>query len=137
MQLIQIQTLIDITDNSVTRYLPGKELQYAQKKNFTTLLQCLGLRSIIEYESPPSMDLIELPSKVFGSRHTGYHNLWTFTFSPDQEDVYSDGTNPLGLLIEDINSVPIQLKLHETINMDRAVFDMFGKSWRNTVVRLL
>lgn len=137
MQKIRIYTLVDITNTGITRYVPGKEIEYAQNKNWNTFTQCLGLRSIILYDEPPTRDLMVPSSVGLGNVHKGLHNVWSFTFYPDQDDVYHDGIDPLGLLIGDVADVPVLTNLHETINISKRVFDISSSATRNICIKLL
>ena len=56
MELIQSKTLIDITNTRVIRERKGTPLAFNQNKNFITLIQCLEIRSIISYDSPPLVE---------------------------------------------------------------------------------
>lgn len=136
MQQILIQTLIDITRSKNVRPGKGDGLELNQFINFTTLLQCIELRSVINYDQNPLNEIIELPNNFFGSSYRGNHKVWKFTFRTDRNNVYDNDGNPLGKLIEDIHGVPILKSLTETINIDRAIFDCKDKSLRNTVITL-
>jgi hypothetical protein len=53
MEIIEIKTLVDITNTNVRRVNQGTQMQFFQFRNWTTLLQCISLRSNIEYEHDP------------------------------------------------------------------------------------
>jgi hypothetical protein len=57
METIEIKTLIDITNTNKARSLAGQEFEHNQFKNWTTLLQCLGLRAIIHYDNSSTVPL--------------------------------------------------------------------------------
>jgi len=135
MKIIEIQTLIDITNTKVNR--PRKDFlkEYDQFKNFVTLKQCLELRSIINYQTDPVVETKDVKNLDFGSKFKGKHNVWTFRFSPDRSGVYSDGISEIGLLVEDIHEVPFIQNLTETINIARPVFDLKDTESKNTIIK--
>lgn len=138
MEQIEIQTLIDITKPNVFRPGQGSLLEQNQYKNWITLQQCIGLRSIIEYDYPPTSELIDIKGMGFGSKYKGTHRVWSFSFSPDRSLAYDDSNgNLIGLLLNDVNQVPIIEKLNETINISKAVFDLDSTQFRNTIIRVL
>ena len=50
MEIITIKTLVDITKPNVQRPGQGSPLEQSQYKNWITLQQCIGLRSVIAYD---------------------------------------------------------------------------------------
>ena len=138
MQIIEIQTLVDITDTKVARPKQGTALQHDQHRNFTTLKQCVEIRSIIDYDTGPQMEIKDIKGLGFGSDFKGKHAVWTFRFFPDREGVYvSDDGNVIGSLIEDVHSVPVIQKLTETINIEQAIFELHNPSTKNTIIKAL
>lgn len=137
METIQIKTLIDVTDSGVYRYSKERELEYNQNKNWTTLLQTIGLRALIEFDQTVVCENTELRAMGFGEKHRGVHNVWSLTFRTDRDQSYANEKSPIGLLLSDLHEVPIIENLTETINMNRPVFDTQSRFWRNTVVKLL
>jgi len=138
METIQIKTLIDITNPKVYRPGQGSMLEQNQYKNWTTFQQCIGLRSLIEYDSNPTSEIVDLKGLGFGNRYRGEHRVWTFEFRPDRSLAYdNDQGDVIGLLKEDINSVPIIEKLTETINIKHAVFDLESPQNRNIIIKAL
>jgi hypothetical protein len=136
METITIKTLIDITNSGVHRPKINAEKEFNQHKNWITLLQCIGLRSIIEYDNDPTFELIDLKDSKFGKKYKGRHRVWSFSFRTDRSSPYATDLNALDLLIHDLHQVPILEKLEETINMSKAVFDLLDDSYRNTVVEI-
>jgi hypothetical protein len=136
MDLIEIQTLIDITNTRVVRPNQGTPLEYDQHRNFITLIQCVELRSIINYSSSPKLELIDITGMGFGSDYAGLHNVWTFSFMPDRVGVYSiDRRGAAGALTDDIDGVPVIKNLTETINIERAIFDCNNIATKNTIIK--
>lgn len=134
METIEIKTLVDITNTKVIRPNQGTQLELDQNRNFITLTQCAEIRSIISYMLPPSVETVEIKDLGFGSKYKGKQKVWTFTFQPDREDVYLDENNHIGHLIKDLNGVPCIKNLSETINIDKAIFDLEDGPTKNTIV---
>jgi hypothetical protein len=137
MQTIEIKTLIDITDTKVARPNQGTQLELDQYRNFVTLKQCIEIRSIISYDSSPEMQVVDIKDLGFGSKYKGKHAVWTFRFNPDRTDVYSDGISSVGSLYGDIEGVPVIKKLTETINIEKAIFELIDASSKNTVIKAI
>lgn len=137
MEKIQIKTLMDVTNTRVIREIRGKELQHNQYKNWTTLLQCIGLRCIITFDEPAVCEFQDVRAQGFGEKHRGEHNVWSFIFYTDRDQAYATEKSPIGFLISDVHEVPVIEKLTETINMNRPVFDTQSRFWRNTVIKLI
>ena len=138
MEIIEIQTLVDITNTGVKRANQGSILEFNQFKNWVTLNQCLELRSIITYEFNPQVEEVDIKGLNFGTNYKGKHRVWKFRFHPDREGAYrSEEGDPVGLLVESLDQVPIIKKLSESVNIDTAVFDCTSKAFKNTIVRLI
>lgn len=136
MEIIEVKTLIDITNTKVIRLSQGSQIQLDQQRNFITLMQCIEIKSIIEYTNPPQIDFIDIKNLGFGSNYKGRNKIWTFKFKTDRSGVYLDSdNNPIGLLIEDIHEVPIIKNLNETINIEVSIFDCKDQKTKNTMVR--
>lgn len=137
MQTIEIQTLVDITDTKVARPNQGTALQHDQFRNFTTLRQCVEIRSIISYDASPSVETVDVKDMGFGSKFKGKHQVWTFRFYPDRTGAYIEGQDEVGALINDVNGVPVIQKLTETINMDTAMFEVKDAATKNTIIKAI
>ena len=136
MEIIEIQTLVDITNTKVNRPNQGTQLAYDQNRNFITLRQCVELRSVVSFDMPPQPAKVDIKDMEFGSQYKGKHTVWTFSFIPDRMGVYqsTDG-NLVGYLIEDMDGVPVIINLTETINIDRAIFDCKDPVTKNTIIK--
>jgi hypothetical protein len=138
MELIQIKTLVDITNTRVTRPNQGTQLALDQNKNFITLMQCIEIRSIVTYDMPPTVETVDVKGMGFGSEYKGKHKVWTFTIRTDRDGVYIDPEgNPVGKLVSDLNNVPVIKSLTETINIDRAIFECADALSKNTIITAL
>jgi hypothetical protein len=137
MQTIEIQTLVDITDTRVARPNQGTPLQHDQYRNFTTLRQCVEIRSIISYGASPTVETVDVKDLGFGSQYKGKHKVWTFRFYPDRSGAYFENNNEVGALLDDVNGVPVIQKLTETINMDTAMFELKNAATKNTIIKAI
>ena len=135
METIEIKTLIDITNTKVSRPNQGTVEEYDQYRNFTTLMQCIGLRCIIHYDDSPTVEEVDVKGMGFGSAYKGKQKVWTFKFRPDRALAYEDNENPIGLLVHDMHEVPIINSLTETINIDKAVFFTYESQFKNTIIK--
>jgi hypothetical protein len=137
MQVIEIKTLVDITDTKVNRPRAGLQLEHDQFRNFTTLRQCVEIRSNIMYDTSPSSEVSDVKGMGFGSNYKGKHTVWTFRFTPDRTGAYVGETNDIGALLNDVDQVPVIQKLTETINMDKAIFELKDLATKNTIIKAL
>lgn len=137
METIQIQTLVDITNTRVIRPNQGTPLEYDQNRNFITLRQCVELRSIVFFDNPPHIAVVDITGMGFGKAFNGKHRVWTFKFTPDRAGVYTDSTgNVIGNLLDDMNAVPIIKNLTESINIEKAIFNCKDMDVRNTIIQV-
>jgi hypothetical protein len=137
METIEIRTLIDITNTGARRANQGSAKEVDQYKNWTTLNQCLGIRSNIEYDEIPSVETVDVKDQGFGSSFKGKQKMWVWRFRPDRTGAYSDDIDRIGTLVTDLDKVPIIKNLDETVNISKAVFDLTDETARNTIVRLV
>ena len=137
MEVIEIKTLVDITNTNVRRINQGTQQELDQFRNWTTLMQCIGMRAIIAYDRDPTSEIIDITSSKFGSNFKGKHRVWTFHFRPDRSDAFADHNDPILLLKHDLDKIPVILNLTETINTVVAVFDSTDKTVANTVIKAL
>jgi hypothetical protein len=138
MLIIEISTLVDITNTKVLRPNQGTQLEIDQNRNFITLKQCAEIRSVISFDSKPTVETRDLKGLGFGSAYTGKHRVWTFTFIPDRADAYTDAElNPLGELSNDFTGIPIIKNLTETVNISKAMFDCKDNVVKNIIFKAL
>jgi hypothetical protein len=136
MDIIEIQTLVDITKTRVIRLNQGTQLEYDQNRNFVTLIQCAEIRSVVSYNNPPLVQDLEISGMGFGNEYTGVHRVWTINIIPDRMGVYNLGNNnPVEGLVDDIDGVPIIKNLTETINMSKAIFNCKDPFSKNTIIK--
>ena len=137
MDVIEIRTLVDITNTNVRRINQGTQLELDQYRNWTTLQHCIGMRAIIDYDRDPLIETVDVKELGFGSDFKGRHQVWTFRFRTDRPEAFASQGNPVALLEEDLNMVPVIVNLTETINTQRAVFDTFDDKSKNTLVKAI
>lgn len=138
MEIIQIKTLVDITNTKVIRANQGSQLELDQNRNFITLCQCVELRSVVSYDAGSVISSQDIKSLGFGSAYKGKHTVWTFRFSPDRAGAYeTEQGNRIGSLLNDLNEIPVIKNLTETINIDKAIFDLTDIVHKNTVITVL
>lgn len=137
MQVIEIQTLVDITDTKVNRPKQGLQLEHDQYRNFTTLKQCIEIRSNIIYDTSPSCETKDVKDLGFGTNYKGKQKVWTFRFSPERSGAYAERGNEIAALVEDVDAVPVIQKLSETINMDKAIFELKDSATKNTIIKAI
>lgn len=135
MQEFTVHTLIDITESRKLRKEAGFEIEYQQQQNFIMMLQTIGMRANPHYTTGPKFKTVDVESLGFGSEYTGSHTVWTFNFYIEFDSGFTDSQgNRTGLLVEDLNFVPVICNLKETINPKLCVFDTKSSQHRNTVV---
>lgn len=134
METIEIKTLIDITNSGVRRFNQGSAKEYDQYKNWTTLNQCIEIRSVIFYNTTPTSETIDVKGLGFGSEYKGKQKVWTWRFHPDQHEAFGKA---LELLLNDLDGVPFIKKLDETVNIEQAVFDLKDTAKKNTILTLV
>jgi len=123
-----ITTLIDITRTNPTRSETDK-LKLSQQANFNSLLQAIGLRSNISWETDPKMYTGTLPDPFEGKA-----NHWVWTFDTERDDTFLTGTDPVGLLLDDLHGVPIIDQLNNSVDIYPAVVKTKGKGINTSVV---
>jgi hypothetical protein len=137
MQTIEIKTLVDITNTNVARPNQGTQLAHDQYRNFVTLKQCAEIRSNILYDFSPEMQIVDVKDLGFGSKYKGKHAVWTFRFNPERTNVYVNERDEIGGLLDDVQGVPVIEKLTETINIEKAIFELIDASSKNTVIKAI
>tara|TARA_R110000796_G_scaffold45937_6_gene111124 strand:+ start:14429 stop:14854 length:426 start_codon:yes stop_codon:yes gene_type:complete len=117
-------TLVDITQTGITRSSDSVvRKERNQQRNYETLVQTIGLRcqpvSIITPELLLNQDM-SLYS--FGTDFGGRNSVWKMCFAIEHVDVFRQGDDPVGLLLEDVNQTPILTLLDETATLRTPIF---------------
>jgi hypothetical protein len=116
MARYQVITLVDITRTHASRYETDK-IKLGQQANFNALQQAIGLRSNFSFLSDPNQQSGQLPRDLEGRA-----TYWTWNFDTERDSVFLKEDNPVGLLIDDINGVPITNQLNNSVDIDPAAF---------------
>ena len=130
MARYQIKTLVDITRTNVTRS-DTDEVRIGQQHNFNSLVQAIGLRANVQWDTDPSMHSGTLPKPFNGKA-----NHWVWQFEVEQPDIFLKGNDPVGLLVDDINGVPVVPNLKNTADIHPAVFQTKGENI-NTYISII
>ena len=120
MPRYQILTLVDITRTSPSRSETDK-LKLAQQANFNSLLQAIGLRSNVSWVKDPVMRTGRLPDPLDGAA-----THWHWIFDAERDEVFLKDGNSVGLLIEDLNGIPIIGNLLNSVDLEPACFLSYG-----------
>ena len=105
MHQYSLQTTVDITRSLAERDSQDPIAQ-GQQSNFNTLLQTIGLRANIEWSEDPKQ----------------INDYWYWTFQVERADVFLEGNNPVALLQQDLNGVPVIGNLTNTFAVYPPVF---------------
>jgi hypothetical protein len=118
-------TLVDITETGVTRDRGTQELERNQQRNWETVLQCIGLRA-----QPMHMvckvSRAELSEYEFGEMYTGMHQIWSFAFTVEHENVFQKEKDKLYYINQSFDQVPIITGLNETARFLLPIFYTSG-----------
>ena len=120
MPRYQIITLVDITRTNPARSETDK-LKLAQQANFNSLLQAIGLRSNVSWVKDPVMKTGRLPDPLDGAA-----THWQWTFDAERDEVFLKDSDPVGLLKDDLNGIPIIGNLTNSVELDPACFFSTG-----------
>lgn len=112
MARYKIKTTVDITRSNPDRGDPD-QVRQAQQNNFNTLIQAIGMRANIEWIHNPLRSMLESQGKIA---------YWLWEFEVDQADVFLSNGDPVALLKQDLQGVPILKNLTETETFSKACF---------------
>ena len=122
MARFQIITLVDITQTNPHRSETDQHL-LSQQANFNSLVQAIGLRANVAWMSTPKERNGALPRDIDGKAV-----YWTWSFDVERDDVFLKDSNSVGLLIDDLNGVPIIPNLNNSVDLDPACFISKGET---------
>lgn len=138
MKRFRVLTLVDITETRQNRKEANKDFEYQQQQNFVTLLQAIGMRVNPLYQNSPKMTTENLKAHNFGSAFTGSHTVWSWDFMIEYEDGFTDEHgDETGLLVSDLNLVPVITGLKETAKFTFNVFNTKSDTDRNTYILII
>ena len=130
MPRYRITTLVDITRTNATRS-ETDEKRISQQANFNSLIQAISMRANVEWQTDPVKTDGRLPKPWDGRA-----NYWTWEFDVERDQVFEQDGDPVYLLRDDLNTVPIISKLDESIDLDPSAFITSGEHI-NTIVEII
>lgn len=119
-------TLIDITETKVLTQSVEQQKQRNQQRNWETINQLLSLRAQLLEFNYLSMVSADVADYAFGINYTGTHNIWSFDFAVEREDIYAVNHDKYGALKDDFKIAPIILGLDETATPPLPLFYASG-----------
>jgi hypothetical protein len=120
MERYKITTLVDITRSKATRTETDR-LKIGQQANFNSLIQAIGIRANIEWDTDPKFLDGRLPDFIQGSG-----SYWIWEFYTERDSVFAKGNDSVFLLKEDLQGVPIINRLNNTVEIFPAIFQTKG-----------
>jgi hypothetical protein len=120
MARYKIITLIDITRSQPAREETDK-IKLGQQANFNSLLQAIGLRSNVAWNRDPKKHTGTLPDRIGGK---AIH--WIWEFDCEREEVFLKDGDLVGLLLDDLQGVPIVDLLENSADINPAAFQTQG-----------
>ena len=105
-----IYTYIDITRTTPDRDSKD-EFALGQQSNFNSFLQGIGLRANVLWDIDPQK----------------HGEIWKWDFFVEQADVFSDGLDPVALLLKDLHGIPVVGNLTNTRAIYPPVIRTLGK----------
>jgi hypothetical protein len=130
MPRYRITTLVDITRTDAKKSDPNN-IRINQQQNFNTLRQSIELRSNVTWHRDPQKHKGALPEPFEGKA-----SYWTWSFETEREDLFLKDGDPVALLREDVNNVPVISGLEETVDITPCAFITIGEHF-NTVVEII
>jgi len=127
-----IYTTVDITNTGQYRTESGKEADRWKEQNFQTVLQTLGIRSNVTFESKP--EIMTVKGSILGFNTNSIIKVWSFSFISEREYSFGTDTNPVGYLITDFEGVPYINGLDESMEQNYNVFVTDGPA-RNIIFK--
>ena len=125
-----LYTTVDITSTGQYRHEPGKEAERWKEQNFQTVLQTLGIRTNITFDSKPLMTNIK--GSILGFNTPEIVHVWAFTFNTERDYPFGTDEDPTFFLIEDFDGVPYISGLDESMEQNYSVFVTSGPA-RNVI----
>lgn len=114
MTRFNIITTVDITVTNPDRD-ETDQVRIGQQQNFNSLVQGIGIRSNLTYDREPQR--IETDGEA----------KWYWTFEVESVDVFRKGDDPAGLLLDDLQGIPIIRNLTNTATLTKPVLFTRGE----------
>lgn len=134
---IKCYTLYDITRTNINfrkrqteRVDANERKQRSQQSNLETILQIINMRS--QPENLGDITIKKTPAVEMNKYNFGYlydseyHDvseisIWSFTFSVEHPDVFNNGVDSLGNLLNDCDQVPMITQLDESLKLSNQI----------------
>lgn len=113
MPRYKIKTTVDITRSNPSRE-DTNSVRNGQQLNFNTLLQGIGMRANVEWDNDPQ--LVEYQDT----------KEWFWEFETEQVDVFATKDDPVGLIKQDLQGIPVIRNLTETATLEKPIFITSG-----------
>lgn len=123
MQTYQVITTVDITNPRVARHCSNRILA-GQQSNFNSLIQAINMRSNITWRHDPTKHTGGLPWPADGRA-----THWLWEFDTERDAVFANETSPVGLLLADLDNVPIIPDLENSVDFFIPVFKPLENIW--------
>jgi hypothetical protein len=130
MPRYRITTLIDITRTNAGKS-DTDDFKQRQQSNFNSLRQSIELRSNVEWQQDPVKQTGRLPAPFDGRA-----SYWIWEFETERDDLFLKDNDPVALLKQDLDGVPMILGLEETVDINPATIQTQGKTV-NTHVEII
>jgi hypothetical protein len=118
MPRYKIITLVDITRTNPHRS-ETNTVKLAQQANFNCLVQAIGLRANVEWSIDPMQHAGALPYPADGKA-----THWVWEFEVERDLLFQKDSDPVGLLKDDLDGVPVVNQLNNSVDIEPAVFQI-------------
>lgn len=120
MERYKIISLVDITRSRASRSETDR-IKIGQQSNFNSLIQAIGIRANIDWDQDPKEYDGRFPDSIEGAG-----TYWIWEFVTERYSVFLKDNDPVFLVNEDIQGVPVVNGLNNTVDINPAVFQTKG-----------
>jgi hypothetical protein len=106
-------------------------LERNQQRNYESLVQVISIRAQPFITEPIKAITLDTKDTVFGTQFLGPHKVWVLHFDVEHKDVFTKDNDPVGLLAQDIDNVPVITNLTESAYFESAMFSSTDYNRRN------
>ena len=125
-----LYTLIDITDSKVTN--PKENSQgFYQTQNLNSFIQTISLRTQPDIISVKFLGNKDLTKFNFGNDFKK-RKVWKIEFTCENPNAWTRENNPIALLEQDFDMVPVHVGLKENTKFPQPIVDTVSDEHRNT-----
>lgn len=115
-----LYTLVDITATGQYRLDQSSALLRNQQQNFDTVIQTIGMRANLMFDSKPQ--LFENVGRNYGFDTDDVVKIWSFKWATEQKGIFDKDRDPVGLLKEDFQYVTYIQGLTESKQFSKPIF---------------